>query len=76
MNMPTVDEFKNAVEKSFRQGKPFLNDEEVKEYLFSDQYIEHMYDKAKTKYENGEITLDEFMVGEASAIAYDLEMSY
>ncbi len=80
--IPTLDDWKKYIYDHFIKSRGAciktngVTDEEVQKYLFEDGYVERIYERAKAKYEAGEIPIGVFRVGEPSAIAYDLEMSF
>lgn len=76
---PTLDEFTEAVKKSFWKGWTTLSEKEVDEYINGEEAqteITGRYAEAKRDFEKGEITRNVFMVGCVSAVAYCLEMMY
>ena len=77
--IPTLEDWKKDIYDDFMKNayvRTRLTEEEAKKYLFDDGYVERMYERAKAKYEAGEIPIGVFRVGEPSAIAYDLGMSF
>ena len=80
--IPTLEDWKKYIYEDFIKDRGAcikangVTDEEVRKYLFEDGYIESMYEEAKAKYEAGKIPIGVFRIGEPSAIAYDLEMSF
>lgn len=74
--IPTFEEFKNVVEEKFTNYWSSLSKEEVTAYLYQDNTIKTCYENAKEKFLNGEITLEQFMTGETSSLAYLFIMDY
>lgn len=75
-NIPTLEEFKEQVETMFMEHWSSLSKEEAMAYLYQDNTIKTCYENAKEKFLNGEITLEQFMTGETSSLAYLFIMDY
>ena len=74
--IPTLEEFKEQIETKFMKYWSSLSREEAMAYLYEDDYIEKCYEREKSKYLSGESTLEQFIVGATSRIAYQYIMEY
>ena len=79
MKKPTYDEFRGLVKEKFKSYMSRLSEEQVEEYLNSEEskeVIENQYEMSSQRLEQGEITEEVFRNGGASAAAHCLEMLY
>jgi hypothetical protein len=79
MKTPTYEEFEKAVTYYFKDGWKTLSDEQVMEYIKSEEAQEAIREKYAddvSAYESGKITRRQFMVGGASAVGNCLVYMY
>ena len=79
METPTLEEFKASVREAFKAWWRTLGDNEVDEYLNSDEAmfeIKHRYETDRAKLESGEMTHDQFMIGVAGSVGQCLSLMY
>lgn len=74
---PTYEEFYEKVKYYFWDGWKSLSEQEVDEYLHSEEEkIRRDYQSNLRKFNNGEIDRKTFMIGGASSVGYCLELMY
>ena len=79
MDTPTLEEFKASVREAFKAWWRTLGDNEVDEYLNSDEAmfeIKRRYETDKAKLESGKMTRDQFMIGVAGSVGQCLSLMY
>lgn len=79
MNIPTLEEFTEAVKAGFKHGWPNLSDEEVDRYFATEEaqsVIRNGYYSDRARLEAGEITENVFKVGCVSSVAVCLIYMY
>lgn len=74
-DMPTYDEYKEAVIKYFSENRGNRTDEQVRDFLAENEdVIEDDYDLNKWEFEKGLLNSDEFMRAGVYACGYNLYM--
>ena len=77
--VPTLAEYTAEVKKHFKANWPNLSDQEIDDYLTSEEavgVIKSHFTEEKAAFESGNLTQQEFLVGGASAVSYCLAMMY
>lgn len=74
-NMPTYEEFREAVIKDFSENRGNRTDEEVREFLAKNEdVIEDWYGLNKWEFKRGDIERNKFMHAGVYACSYNLYM--
>lgn len=77
--VPTLEEFKELVKKEYLDLEWVVGEENAMRYFNSEEAQDHIktsYDEAVKDYNDGELGVEGFQVGEASKVAYNLYMMY